>query len=118
MQGSLLETRIALAHALFRLEHCPLLSEIPCYFGDGYTYAGIVDQTESGSKCDSWGNPTSRTDPWTNSSGFPESSMAAVKNYCRNPDGSARPWCYSTNVNHRWEHCPVPKCGKCGPNFK
>ena len=32
-------------------------------------------------------------------------------NYCRNPEGrGARPWCYTTDPNKRWEYCTVSMC--------
>lgn len=32
-------------------------------------------------------------------------------NYCRNPDGDSQgPWCYTTDVNKRWESCSIPSC--------
>ena len=31
-------------------------------------------------------------------------------NKCRDPDGSGRPWCYTTSSGKRWEYCKVPKC--------
>ena len=30
-------------------------------------------------------------------------------NYCRNPDKSAKAWCYTTS-EVRWEYCAVPEC--------
>lgn len=35
-------------------------------------------------------------------------------NYCRNPDGEPRPWCFTTDPNKRWEFCDIPRCGKSG----
>ncbi|XP_028905510.1 hepatocyte growth factor-like protein isoform X5 [Ornithorhynchus anatinus] len=31
-------------------------------------------------------------------------------NYCRNPDGSERPWCYTTDREHPREFCHIPRC--------
>uniref|UniRef100_A0A4W3H440 Kringle domain-containing protein n=1 Tax=Callorhinchus milii TaxID=7868 RepID=A0A4W3H440_CALMI len=31
------------------------------------------------------------------------------ENYCRNPDQSSKPWCYTTNPSTRWNYCPIPK---------
>lgn len=33
-------------------------------------------------------------------------------NYCRNPDGSERPWCYTTDPNIEREFCDLPSCGR------
>ena len=32
-------------------------------------------------------------------------------NYCRNPDGSERPWCYTTDQQMEREFCDLPRCG-------
>lgn len=33
-------------------------------------------------------------------------------NYCRNPDGSERPWCYTTDPQVEREFCDIPNCGR------
>jgi hypothetical protein len=30
-------------------------------------------------------------------------------NYCRNPDGEERPYCYTVDENLRWDYCDVPE---------
>lgn len=42
---------------------------------------------------------------------FPEDSVAAAKNYCRDPDNSSFLWCYTTDPDIYWEMCDVSKCG-------
>lgn len=37
---------------------------------------------------------------------------ALTDNYCRNPDGSERPWCYTTDPNIEREFCDLPSCGR------
>ena len=39
---------------------------------------------------------------------YPNSDLTS--NYCRNPDESAGPWCYTTDSEKRWEYCGIPKC--------
>uniref|UniRef100_A0A3Q3AQ89 Kringle domain-containing protein n=1 Tax=Kryptolebias marmoratus TaxID=37003 RepID=A0A3Q3AQ89_KRYMA len=34
------------------------------------------------------------------------------ENYCRNPNGNPRPWCYTSNSSKRWDYCSIPRCGK------
>ena len=33
-------------------------------------------------------------------------------NYCRNPDGKPRPWCFTLDPNTRWEFCNIKTCGE------
>lgn len=33
-------------------------------------------------------------------------------NYCRNPDGRHRPWCFTTDPNTPWEYCNIKVCGE------
>lgn len=40
--------------------------------------------------------------------------MNLKMNYCRNPDGELRPWCFTTDPNKRWEFCDIPRCSKYG----
>ncbi len=43
---------------------------------------------------------------------FPDESLEAAANYCRNPDDSpSGPWCYTTTMQ-RWDYCGIPMCGK------
>ncbi|KAI0230314.1 hypothetical protein LSAT2_019313, partial [Lamellibrachia satsuma] len=42
------------------------------------------------------------------SKGFPDQSIGEASNYCRNPDGRRKPWCY-TNSMHR-QYCDIPMC--------
>lgn len=39
---------------------------------------------------------------------YPEKDLKM--NYCRNPDGELRPWCFTTSPNKRWEYCNIPRC--------
>lgn len=36
---------------------------------------------------------------------------ALEHNFCRNPDGEEKPWCYTTSLKTRWEFCEIPFCG-------
>uniref|UniRef100_A0A4W4FYN9 Kringle domain-containing protein n=1 Tax=Electrophorus electricus TaxID=8005 RepID=A0A4W4FYN9_ELEEL len=39
------------------------------------------------------------------------------ENYCRNPDGEPRPWCFTTNPSKRWDFCPIPRCNSEPPTI-
>lgn len=41
---------------------------------------------------------------------FPDKGLD--DNYCRNPDGRHRPWCFTTDPNTPWEYCNIKVCGK------
>ena len=46
---------------------------------------------------------------------FPDGSVRAAGNKCRNPDNSKTLWCYTTDKKKRWEYCSVPRCGGVKP---
>ena len=70
-------------------------------------YRGTVSMTETGKSCMAWTaqSPHSHTRTPTN---YPLSGLE--NNYCRNPDGEDRAWCYTTDSNSRWEFCNIPNC--------
>lgn len=42
---------------------------------------------------------------------YPEKDLD--DNYCRNPDSSVGPWCYTTDPAREREYCHLRKCSKC-----
>jgi len=62
---------------------------------DGASYTGTLNRTESGNPCDPWNGRHELSD-----------------NYCRNPDGDSRVWCF-TNPIGSWEYCDVKMCSDC-----
>ena len=55
----------------------------------GINYNGTVSKTESGRTCEMWNN-----------------NYHYNHNYCRNPDGDVRPWCFTSCLGFRlWERC-------------
>ena len=38
-----------------------------------------------------------------------------MHNYCRSPDGSSTPWCYTFEPNLVWEYCKIPICPSKSP---
>ena len=40
------------------------------------------------------------------------------ENYCRNPDGDPKPWCFTTSSSKRWDFCSIPRCSKFLKNHK
>merc|ERR1719419_143501 len=90
--------------------------------GDCYesasTYTGSTSTTESGRTCQNWSEQKPHEHnvhdkglhkyrPYWQSLG---QTSAEAKNYCRDPDNSGAPWCYTQESGKRWEYCSVPKC--------
>uniref|UniRef100_A0A8C9IGB1 Kringle domain-containing protein n=1 Tax=Piliocolobus tephrosceles TaxID=591936 RepID=A0A8C9IGB1_9PRIM len=78
-----------------------------CYHGNGQSYRGTYFTTVTGRTCQAWLSMTphshSRTPEY-----YPNAGL--VKNYCRNPDSVAAPWCYTMDPSVRWEYCNLTRC--------
>lgn len=81
-----------------------------CYVGNGESYRGVVSTTESGVECLDWHSNfilAFRDDPYSVYSDF----NGLQDNYCRNPDGDDKPWCYIKKDGRlQWDFCRVRKC--------
>ena len=82
-----------------------------CYkSGDTLSYSGNLAISEEGTTCLSW---TSTINEHYDSE-FPDGSVAAASNFCRNPDGLfRRPYCY-VGVDGTVELCNVALCASDG----
>ena len=68
----------------------------------GAYYSGTAITTNGGLTCQAW----SVQEPHEHSR-----SYLGDHNYCRNPDGDpVGVWCYTTDPDTNWDHCPVPRC--------
>uniref|UniRef100_A0A8C8GMD4 Plasmin n=1 Tax=Oncorhynchus tshawytscha TaxID=74940 RepID=A0A8C8GMD4_ONCTS len=85
----------------------PPPAEEDCYVGDGTDYRGMVTETISGKRCQSWSSMTPHSHNKTPQV-FPKADLR--RNLCRNPDGDRAPWCYTTDPSVRWEFCSVNRC--------
>ncbi|KFQ30229.1 Plasminogen, partial [Merops nubicus] len=81
--------------------------EAECMQCNGEDYRGEVSRTESGLECQPWDAQEPHMHAFTLKH-FPEKDLR--KNYCRNPDGELRPWCFTTSPTKRWEYCNIPRC--------
>jgi len=74
----------------------------------GAAYRGTESFTKSGFLCQRWDSQTpNKHDRYPER--YPASGLE--ENYCRNPDGEPRPWCYnSERTSPRWEYCDIPTC--------
>nr|XP_033782287.1 hepatocyte growth factor-like protein isoform X2 [Geotrypetes seraphini] len=80
-----------------------------CLSCNGEDYRGLVDHTESGRECQRWDLQTPHKHLFRPEK-YPDKSLD--DNYCRNPDSSERPWCYTTDPNINREYCHIHKCNK------
>ncbi|CAH1265180.1 HGF [Branchiostoma lanceolatum] len=86
-----------------------------CYSGNGDKYRGTANTTVSGYDCQAWGEQRPHLHVFDAES-YPEAGLDG--NYCRNPDGAARPWCYTTDTNVRWEYCDLQACADGGTDLQ
>ncbi|XP_075269827.1 plasminogen [Opisthocomus hoazin] len=80
---------------------------VECVQCNGEDYRGEVSRTESGFECQRWDAQEPHMHGFTLKH-FPEKDLKM--NYCRNPDGELRPWCFTTSPTKRWEYCNIPRC--------
>ncbi|KAI8485666.1 hypothetical protein Bbelb_366850 [Branchiostoma belcheri] len=84
-----------------------ICSMTSCQDGNGESYRGTVSRTESGHECQRWDSQFPHIHS-NSPSERPDSGLDS--NYCRNPDGEPRVWCYSVFLFERWGYCDVPAC--------
>ncbi|XP_043835075.1 hepatocyte growth factor-like protein isoform X1 [Dromiciops gliroides] len=81
--------------------------EATCFTCNGEDYRGSLDYTESGRECQRWDLQYPHRHPYKPNK-YPDKSLD--DNYCRNPDSSERPWCYTTDPQQEREFCSIPRC--------
>ncbi|XP_074862133.1 hepatocyte growth factor-like protein isoform X2 [Carettochelys insculpta] len=79
----------AIRHQSCGIKKC---EDAVCMSCNGEDYRGLVDHTESGRECQRWDQQHPHKHPY-HPHNYPEKDLD--DNYCRNPDSSARPWCYT-----------------------
>ena len=92
---------------------------VDCKIGRlGQDYRGLLDYTKTGRWCILWTDQR-LSDKGFQDADFPEGSVQAAVNYCRNPDGaglddgtSSGPYCYNEDLLK--ELCDVPLCRATG----
>merc|ERR1712167_40503 len=87
-----------------RWEYCDVPACIwnrDCADGNGSGYRGKVRTTRGGKNCQNWQSDF----PHPHGYHAPAYASAGVGDhkYCRNPDGAAMAWCYTTNLFVRWD---------------
>ncbi|KAA8582862.1 hypothetical protein FQN60_015408 [Etheostoma spectabile] len=86
-----------------RWEHCGVSS---CT-GKPAFILGKISTTEKGFTCQRWDSQKPHNHGYSPSA-LPEKYLE--ENYCRNPDGDPRPWCFTTSASKRWDFCSIPRC--------
>ncbi|KAL4218315.1 hypothetical protein ACF0H5_023051 [Mactra antiquata] len=76
-----------------------------CYNATSRDYIGRQATTNSGTICQRWDAKTPHDHKRVH--GFPDHPF---HNFCRDPDFSGTPWCFTVNADIRWEACPVKEC--------
>ncbi|KAF7247154.1 Urokinase-type plasminogen activator, partial [Varanus komodoensis] len=94
-------------------DHCEIDAESRCYTSNGKDYRGTASESESQERCVAWDSPLLQRWP------FNEGVAGAVElglgkhNYCRNPDGRSKPWCYVRRAYRTSSApCNIPECKK------
>ncbi|CAG0888819.1 unnamed protein product [Darwinula stevensoni] len=85
----------------------------------GREYIGKVSKTKSGKECLRWdiqpyGTPDDFLKEVMYSNHFSNLDTWSQKNYCRNPSGRERPWCF-VRGDAKWEYCDIPMCTDTDP---
>ncbi|CAB1342915.1 unnamed protein product [Coregonus sp. 'balchen'] len=78
-----------------------------CMHCGGKNYSGKISTTENGYTCQHWDVQKPHNHGYITSA-LPEKYLE--ENYCRNPDGDPRPWCFTTSPSKRWDFCSIPRC--------
>ncbi|KAK1785038.1 hypothetical protein P4O66_018462, partial [Electrophorus voltai] len=82
-------------------------STVECMKCNGESYRGPMDHTESGRECQRWDLDEPHKHLF-HPKRYPDKGLK--DNYCRNPDGRQRPWCFTTDAHTAWEYCDIKQC--------
>lgn len=83
------------------------ISSDTCY-SNHVAYSGPKNVTKSGVKCQAWNKEDPHANYYDdNPDLFPDKTVAAAGNSCRDPSKTGQPWCY---LGISWEECDIPKC--------
>uniref|UniRef100_A0AAY4CDF7 T-plasminogen activator n=1 Tax=Denticeps clupeoides TaxID=299321 RepID=A0AAY4CDF7_9TELE len=96
---------------------CEINTNDKCVTGPGSSYRGTWGISRSGAECINWNATSLRGKKFTATRPDASSLGLGNHNYCRNPDGDSKPWCYVyKGTQIVWEFCTLPTCaaGTCG----
>ncbi|XP_076872223.1 plasminogen-like [Brachyhypopomus gauderio] len=93
---------------------CFILYAEECIHCSGENYRGKISTTEGGHACQRWDSQKPHNHGYIPSM-IPDKYLE--ENYCRNPDGESRPWCFTTSPSKRWDFCSIPRCTSVPPSI-
>ena len=81
-----------------------------CWLSEQHT--GHTNFTMYGRTCQRWTSQSPHSHAYGTDDKFPyDCSASEAENYCRDPSGYGKLWCYTINSEKRWEECEgVPIC--------
>ena len=71
------------------------------------SYDETISSTLTGLTCQRWDSQSPHEHNYTDPRFFPDATLDEVRNYCRTPDGSDWPWCFTTSPDVRSEECDL-----------
>ncbi|XP_013870623.1 hyaluronan-binding protein 2 isoform X2 [Austrofundulus limnaeus] len=84
-----------------------------CYVDDGESYRGNVSETDDGHECLYWNSHFILENGINPFNSFEDKEGLGPHNFCRNPDGEPKPWCFFRKGRRLfWDYCDVTKCPK------
>uniref|UniRef100_A0A8D1VDK1 Hyaluronan binding protein 2 n=1 Tax=Sus scrofa TaxID=9823 RepID=A0A8D1VDK1_PIG len=101
----------------FKGRFCEIGSD-DCYVGDGYSYRGEVSKTVNQHTCLYWNSHLLLQENYNMFMEDAEAHGIGEHNFCRNPDGDRKPWCFIkvSSAKVKWEYCDVPACSAPSPS--
>ncbi|XP_066553640.1 hepatocyte growth factor-like protein [Amia ocellicauda] len=98
-----------------RYESCgiPSCENEVCITCNGEDYRGQVDHTRNNLECQRWDLQVPHQHIYQPEK-YPDKSLD--DNYCRNPDASPVPWCYTTDPKVERQNCQISKCSHPSPS--
>ncbi|XP_028382658.1 tissue-type plasminogen activator isoform X5 [Phyllostomus discolor] len=96
---------------------CEVDASATCYKDQGVTYRGTWSTAESGAECVNWNSSILVRKPYNGQRPDAIKLGLGNHNYCRNPDGDSKPWCYVFKAGkYSSEFCSTPVCSQatCG----
>lgn len=72
---------------------------------DSKYYRGKMNTTTNGRPCQRWDSVTPHEHTYTDQDHFPDGNISLSENYCRDPNLNGYLWCYTMDINVRWEKC-------------